>query len=193
VTDDPSHDVAVRASDAERDHAADLLRRHAAAGRLTLEELAQRVEAAYSATTRDELAALTRDLPLEPVETRPQPRSRGRPTRWSVAVMSGITRRGRWRLAPSSRAVAVMGGVELDLREAEIDGPEVVIDAIAVMGSVVVLVPDAVDVELSGFALMGGKEFKPGPLAPPPGAPFVRVRGFALMGSVDVRVPRAAG
>jgi hypothetical protein len=185
--DDPSRELALRASDAERERAAELLGRHAVEGRLTLEELAQRVEAAYTATTREELAALTRDLPAEQSATARLPASRRRPTRWSVAVMSGIYRRGRWRVPASSNAVAVMGGIELDLREAEIDGPEVTINVVAVMGGVEVTVPEGVDVELSGFALMGGKDFRPGKTQLPPGAPLVHVKGFALMGGINVR------
>lgn len=53
----------VRASDAERDAVAERLRRALAQGRLTLPEYEARVAAAYSATTRRELATLTRDLP----------------------------------------------------------------------------------------------------------------------------------
>jgi hypothetical protein len=186
--DDPSRELAVRASDAERERMAELLGRHAVDGRLTLEELAQRVEAAYAATTREELAALTRDLPEEHAGTAPVRVSRRRPTRWSVAVMSGIYRRGRWRLPASSNAVSVMGGIELDLREAEIDEPEVTINVVAVMGGVDVVEPEGVDVDLTGFALMGGKDFKPGTTRPPPGAPLVRIKGFALMGGINVRV-----
>jgi Domain of unknown function (DUF1707) len=54
---------ALRASDTERESAANRLRDHAAAGRLDVAELEQRLGAAYSATTRGELAALLADLP----------------------------------------------------------------------------------------------------------------------------------
>ncbi|MBA2256008.1 MAG: DUF1707 domain-containing protein [Thermoleophilaceae bacterium] len=61
----------VRASDAERERAATLLRDHAAEGRLDADELAERVGGAYSAATRSELAALTSDLPvIEPTPAR---------------------------------------------------------------------------------------------------------------------------
>jgi hypothetical protein len=56
-------DPALRASDAEREQTATLLREHGAAGRLDVEELEQRVGAAYQARTRGELAALLDDLP----------------------------------------------------------------------------------------------------------------------------------
>jgi len=56
----------VRASDAEREEITTALRVHAGDGRLDVEELDQRIEAAYSAKTRQELAALTSDLPRAP-------------------------------------------------------------------------------------------------------------------------------
>ena len=56
----------MRASEAEREAAVDELRRHAAAGRLETDELEQRVEAALSARTREELGELRRDLPQRP-------------------------------------------------------------------------------------------------------------------------------
>src|SRR5437899_13085119 len=56
----------VRASDQERELAVDRLRQNAAAGRLTVEELTTRLEAAFAAKTRGELNAQFHDLPPEP-------------------------------------------------------------------------------------------------------------------------------
>jgi hypothetical protein len=63
----------LRASDADREQVATALERHVAAGRLTLDEYAQRVSAVFAAATHGELAALTRDLPREET-ARPQHR-----------------------------------------------------------------------------------------------------------------------
>jgi len=60
---EPTPSPALRASDAERERTATLLRDHAAAGRLTPEELDERLDAAYTARTVGELEALARDLP----------------------------------------------------------------------------------------------------------------------------------
>jgi hypothetical protein len=57
----------MRASEAEREAAVEGLRRHAAVGRLDVDELEQRVEAAFSARTQEELAELSADLPAIPV------------------------------------------------------------------------------------------------------------------------------
>jgi Domain of unknown function (DUF1707)/2TM domain len=71
------HDPAVRASDAEREATVALLREHGAAGRLGVDELEQRVGAAYEARTRGDLAALVADLPSAPARrTRPAGRNR---------------------------------------------------------------------------------------------------------------------
>jgi hypothetical protein len=53
----------LRVGDADREAAAEALREHYAQGRLTLEEFNQRIEAAFAATMRSQLSALTRDLP----------------------------------------------------------------------------------------------------------------------------------
>lgn len=61
----------MRASDADRQRVVGVLQRHAEAGRLTLEEFSERVEAAYAARTLADLAALVADLPAEPGTARP--------------------------------------------------------------------------------------------------------------------------
>jgi uncharacterized protein DUF1707 len=58
-----ANDQHLRASDAERDTTAGLLRRHHAEGRLDTTELEERIESCYAAKTRGELEALTTDLP----------------------------------------------------------------------------------------------------------------------------------
>jgi hypothetical protein len=177
----------LRASDADREAVAIRLREHLVAGRLTFDELSERLDATYSARTVAELEQITRDLP----ERLPAPASRRKPTHWSVAVMSGVERKSRWRLDERTTAVALMGSVDLDLRRAEITSDVAEITAVAVMGSVEILVPEGVEVELTGFALMGAKEERVADVPPLPGAPLVRVRAFALMGAVEVRSKRS--
>jgi hypothetical protein len=70
------HGPSTRASDAERDHAARVLRDHWSVGRLTLEELDERLVAVYAATTRGDLELVTRDLP----EPEPGDLARSEPT-----------------------------------------------------------------------------------------------------------------
>jgi hypothetical protein len=176
----------VRASDSERELTVEALRAAAVEGRLTLEELAERVEGALVATTRNELAPLTVDLPAP---SRPARTGRAG-SRWIVGVMGGGDRKGRWRIASRCTVVNVMGGADLDLRDALIESAETVITVVSLMGGSDIVVPEGVEVELGGFAFMGGNDLKIGGPRPRPGAPVVRVRAFSLMGGTDVKSER---
>lgn len=198
---------AVRASDAEREQVADLVRRAVGDGRLTMVEGDERQRAAYAATFRHELAPLTADL--QPVEARPvvgtelqRPDSSG-----SVAVMSGADRSGPWTPGLTHRAVSVMGGSNLDLRHAQLDARGLTLQIVSIMGGANVdLRGVGCDVTVQAFALMGGCEIVVGPDAlvevtgvgfmggfadqagapAHPGGPRLRVTGFAMMGGVSV-------
>src|SRR5262252_4057513 len=176
MPDEPSPPIL--ASDAERERTSEVLRQASVEGRLTLDEFSERVEQALAARTRDELQAVTRDL--QAMAPRP-------PVRSSVSIMSGVERKGFWRVDEETLAVAVMGSCKLDLRGAAISAPVTTINAYSLMGSVDVIVPFGVEVELEGVAIMGSKESKLKGPPPGPGAPVVRVNAFVLMGSVIVR------
>lgn len=179
----------IRVSDAERNVVVEALRTHCADGRLTLDEFAERVEVALAAKTQVELHEITRDLPaVLPTSTTATPQSRTRePLKSTIAIMSGADRKGRWRLEGEHTAFALMGGVVLDLRNAEIVGPEVTITAIAIMGGVEIIVPEGIDVDLTGVAIMGGKSSRLKGHTVLPGSPLVRVKVFAFWGGVEVK------
>jgi hypothetical protein len=65
-----------RASDAERERVAETLREHAAHGRLSVDELSERLDRAYAARTRGELSELVADLPSAPRPAPPRPERR---------------------------------------------------------------------------------------------------------------------
>jgi hypothetical protein len=179
---------AARASDEEREAVAERLRTAAGEGRLALDELAERLETAFSAVTRAELEPLTADLPA--TSASPAPARAGR--RWIVAIMGGGTHRGRWRIASRCTVINVMGGSDLDLTEAIVEGSEIEIRVFSLMGGSNVVVPDGVHVELAGFALMGGNDLNGKASArPQPGAPSVRVRAYSVMGGTDVEFASA--
>lgn len=171
-------------SDADRERVLEQLRVNTAEGRLTLEEFSDRASALLAARTRSELTPLTADLPAAPASLSTGGRQG---TRWTVAVMGAATRRGRWRVDRHTNVVALMGGCTIDLRGAELEGPEIVVNAVAVMGGVDVVVPPGIQVELSGLPIMGGKDLRTHDSPRIPGSPVVRVRAFALMGGVSVR------
>jgi len=86
---------------------------------------------------------------------------------------------------PSYTAVAILGGVELDLRHARFTAAEVTIRAFCLLGSVSITVPEDMDVDVSGIGIMGAFDHRAsGPGAP--GAPRLRIVGFALLGGVEV-------
>jgi class 3 adenylate cyclase len=72
-----SRESSLRASDADRDRVAELLRDHYGAGRLSDDDLSERVDAAYRARTISQLQALTADLPSAPEAGRRRRRRRG--------------------------------------------------------------------------------------------------------------------
>lgn len=186
----------LRACDADREHAAEALRAAAGEGRITLEELDDRIQRAYAASTYADLEALTRDLPAQPAAAGARPpavrgpgpgRVGGVPdATFSLAVMGEARRDGRWVVPAAFTALALMGAAELDLRQARFSEREVTIHAIAIMGGVRVTVPEDLDVSVSGLALLGEADRRAaGPGAA--GAPRVRVICYALMGGVEVR------
>jgi len=174
---------ALRASDRERDHAVVRLRDAAAEGRLTLEEFTQRMENAYAARTRDELDALVRDLPEDAPAKPPAPRRPAR--RWVISVMGNATRRGRWRVAEHVWAITTMGNATIDLRQAELSGPEVTITVFNSMGNTTIIVPRGVDVDVSALPVMGNR-INRADSESRPGAPLVRVNGLIVMGNLTV-------
>ncbi|CAL9352979.1 putative protein [Streptomyces sp. enrichment culture] len=191
----------VRASDAEREQYAEILRRGLAEGRLVMEEFDERLTAVYEARTRAELEPLIRDLPERvdpPAAAAPAGASVPAPatgwaarighrasTRGAFAVLGGFVRRGAWTMPRRFRALAFMGGGNIDLREANFEEREVTIRAIAVMGGVSVTVPPEIEVEVRGFGLMGGFD-QNASRAGAPGAPRVVITGFAFWGGVGI-------
>jgi predicted membrane protein len=88
--------------------------------------------------------------------------------------------------------VSVLGGANVDLRHVQLESPEAEMTIVSVMGGANLIVPEGVDVELTGIAFMGGKTYQPGRQQPAPGAPLIRVRAFAFMGGVAVTTKRTS-
>jgi len=184
----------MRASDADREQAAHVLREAAGDGRLTLEELDERLDAVYAAKTYAELSPITRDLPVPGTSTPPAPPSgvdfrpvEGAPSwRGGIGIMSGFQRSGVWNVPRRFAAFTFWGGGRIDLREARFAEGEVTIRALAVMGGVEIIVPDDLSVHVKGIGIMGGFDQRAsGPGVP--GAPKVVVRGLAFWGGVNVK------
>jgi hypothetical protein len=182
-----------RASDAEREATVTRLREAAAEGRLTVEELTERIDAAYAASTLDELEPLTADLPAVAGSSSMSVEGGGGGTSFVLGILGAGDRRGRWRVAQKVTVINVLGGADLDLREATLAAPEVTIWAISVLGGSDIVVPEGVHVELSSFALFGADKLKLEGPEPEPGAPVVHVRTVSILGGTDVMTRRRRG
>ncbi len=186
----------LRISDADRHRVAEQLRQSAGEGRLDIDELEERLEAAYAAKTYADLVPLTADLPLgaQPgasvVGSQP-PRLHLPVPRYdtSIAIMGGSSRAGVWEVGPSHTAFSLMGGVTLDLRLARFTGRQTTINAYAIWGGVDIVVNAGTRVLVDGVGIMGGfdqaRDRVPADLGVD--SPVVRVTGFALMGGVTVK------
>jgi hypothetical protein len=182
----------------------DALCEHFANDVMSVEEFERRVDTAHEAVTTDELRALLSDLPgahLPAVPGSPTPpaytgdyslttRDQVKERSFAVAVMGGTRRAGRWSPARTNYTIAIMGGAEIDFREA-VMGPGVTeLQIFTMWGGVEVIVPPGMNVESHGMGIMGGFEHAPDRL-PDPNAPTLRVTGLAVMGGVDITVRHA--
>lgn len=184
----PAPATALRASDADRNAMVLALREHVAAGRLTLEEFSERTERALAATTIDELEGIDRDLPPASGEERP----RRRPKHFTGVFLGATERTGRWRLPRRGFAFVFLGDADLDLRQAELGGPVSSLKAFVLFGNIDLYVPEGVEVDLGGLAVLGHRREWGRDLQPLPGTPLLRVKVFSLFGTADVwRVPAA--
>jgi hypothetical protein len=82
-------------------------------------------------------------------------------------------------------SVALVGGVELDLRDAELEAPEVTLTKVSLVGGVDLIVPPTVRVEVQSVHIIGRRAIS-APDGPPDG-PVIRVRSFSIIGGVKVR------
>jgi hypothetical protein len=163
-----------RASDADREQTADLLRRAAGEGRLTIEELDERLNTVYETRTRRELDRLTADVVARD--------GGGDGVSRLVSVLSGHDRRGRWRVARRLSIINIFGGSSIDLNDAQLTSHETQITQFSLCGGGDIRVPDGVNIKTSGFAVMGGNETKVGEQTPDPGGPVIKIRMISILG-----------
>jgi len=163
----------VRASDRDRDATIEHLRDAAADGRLTLEELTDRIGAASNAMMRSELAVLLRDLAPDA----------GSSDATRVRKVGDIKHEGAWVVPPDCRFRSYLGKVTVDLREAKITSQETRI-VVRAVGNIVLLIPEGVVVEVPANGLMGKLRQKQSPAAR--GAPRIILTGGTRSGEVKI-------
>ncbi|MEU1255675.1 DUF1707 domain-containing protein [Streptomyces chartreusis] len=194
----PAPATELRASDADRDRIADILRDALGEGRLTADEHAERVEGVLAAKTVGELEVFIRDLPAAQRRRDPYVAAPSRPAPGAipvepddnvVAVFSSAVRKGRWRTGRRIHAYAIFGSVEIDLSEALFQYQHVMIRAISVFGNVEVRVPENVSLRGAGGGVLGNFEVDHLD-AEDPEAPVVHVDGWAVLGNIEGRPKR---
>lgn len=206
---DPSR---LRISDADRYRVAEILREAAGDGRIDLTELDQRLEATYAARTYGDLVPITHDLPAHrdqlaspvpasttgptagpttgptagPVDTRTQRR---------FAILSGVDRSGVWTVPEHLTILCLMGGANLDLRQATFSAREVVITVNAFMGGASIIVGPHTHVVVEGIGIMGGYSGPSGLVDAvlDESSPTVRIKGVAVWGGVSVERKQMPG
>ncbi|MDO5498104.1 MAG: DUF1707 domain-containing protein [Propionibacteriaceae bacterium] len=199
----PKYGGDIRVSDADRDQVMTVLSSAYAEGRLTADEHDERLAAASSARTFDDLIPLTRDLvPLHaPIQTNvparqpdpgvPIPRIDRHSTGDSenlVAIFGGSTRKGVWRARRNINSFALFGGSDLDFTEAIFENDVIEIKGFWMFGGLDVKIPEGVEVEDHVVGVFGGSDVKN--TRPVPGGPKIILKGLALFGGCSVKGPK---
>lgn len=189
----------LRASDADRERVMTVLSTAYAEGRLTREEHDERLSQVSVAKTFDDLVPVTADLValVSPEASTGGPRrsfemdtadTTAAPDRM-VAIFSGVSRKGRWRVRKSTQTLALFGGVELDLSTAVFEAPVVEISGFWCFGGMDIKVPAGIEVREQVVGVFGGIDV--GDLGDKqPGAPTLVIKGLALFGGVSVKEPK---
>jgi hypothetical protein len=190
---EPTQPPAILAGDQEREHSTELLSQAVVEGRLTLEEFSERVERAQVARTREELAVLTQDLPAAaPAQALAAPGDRAAgelagPQQRHTAFCSRLVRSGPWELAQRSEFRSIFGTITLDLSQARLAGSAVDLEIFNLFGTVTVLVPEGVDVSLTGGGRFASQVIEPPTSRPVHGAPKLRINARGPGGTLYVR------
>jgi hypothetical protein len=172
----------VRASDADRDQALEVLATASAEGRLTLDEYSQRSESALVARTLGDLVGLTEDLPAAP------PGDAVAAPDEITAILGNESRKGPWVVPAHMKVRSVLGDCHLEMQQAVIEQHVTTVEATVRFGSVTIFVPDGIDVRLTGRAVLSAKSSELRG-KPRPGAPVLVVHCDIFCGAVTVRRP----
>ncbi len=178
-----------------RDHVIAVLTEQFSLDRFELDELERRLDLAHRADSVAALDALVADLgPGAPSTTALVPRSVDEATlatwpkkRRLTAILGGFEKRGTWVCPRQITITAIMGGAEVDLREAELAPGVTEMSITAIMGGVDLIVPPWLSVECDATAILGGfEEMHRSPAQLEPDRRVLRITGFAIMGGVDI-------
>jgi Domain of unknown function (DUF1707)/Cell wall-active antibiotics response 4TMS YvqF len=182
MADEPEQPPAILAADSDRESSIELLSGAVVEGRLTLEEFSDRVGLAQAARTQNELTVLTRDLP----SVAPAADAEPAPAR-HLAFCSMLVRRGPWELAQRSSFRCIFGTVALDLTQARLSAADTELDIYNLFGTVTLVVPEEVQVSVSGGGAFASQVIETPTHPSAPGAPRLRISARGPGGTLHVR------
>ncbi|MDU0477936.1 DUF1707 domain-containing protein [Staphylococcus chromogenes] len=186
----------IRATDAERSQALEVIAQAMSRGQLNFVEFEERSADISRAVYRDELVEPLADIVADPQQVvsavdvpansaLSQVVTSADGDSFSIGVLSSHHRIGNWAIAKQHTSIAILGDNLLDLTSASFADRDITINVCSVLGDIKIIVPDDVHVTAPGFALLGEFEVKNQGSAPA-GAPVIRVQGLAVLGSVEV-------
>jgi hypothetical protein len=197
----PAERALVRRAQETRERVIARLSDHFAHDELDVDEFERRITVAQTADNPGDIEALLSDLeelagtapPVQAVVPRVMTALAGAPANQEretmYAIFGGIDRRGSWTVPRRMKIVAMMGGAQLDLREARFPPGVIDLEVKAVMGGVQIVVPPGLAVQMHGSAIFGGfQDVNRAPANPDPEAPLLRVHGLAMMGGVNIEM-----
>jgi hypothetical protein len=187
---EPQAQAELRASHTDRDRVVELLRVAAGDGRLTAEELDERLEAALTARTYSELAVLTTDLPVAPLPTGLAQAEAKQLVK--IDCGSGVARRdGQWVVPQRMEINVASGAVKLDLTKAVISSPTLQLDIDVRSGSLLLVTRPGIVVDTDDVAVRSGSiGVKTHRSQDVPAILRVQVSGQVASGSFKARPPR---
>src|SRR6266516_5835632 len=184
----------LRASHADRDRVIELLTVAAGDGRLTAEELDERIEVAFSARTYGELAALTSDLPATSQAVAPiQPATPVQPKDvWHLECRSGnVSRVGRWVAPRRIEAKVTSGNIRLDFTHAVISHRAIDIAAEVRSGNLTIITRPGIVVDADDVVIRSGNVRVKAPWGTQvPVTLQINVSGRVGSGNIVARPPR---
>jgi hypothetical protein len=207
-TPDPVADaLRMRASDADREKVAGILRDGYAEGRLSHPEYDERLTAVYQATTFGDLIPILADLPVPPgtlavpatsgVDLPAAIPASGPVVRLGmtgqgdpnvIAIFSEANRVGAWTVPAEFASTCVFGGSKIDFTEAILTSRETILTSVCIFGGLEIVIPEGMAVRNEVVGIFGGVEV-PGTAAEP-GAPLLVIKGAAIFGGIEVKYPK---
>ena len=186
----PRNDL--RASHEDRDRIVELLRVSAGDGRLSLDELDERVEAALTARTYGELEGLVADLTATPGTAAGAPTAKPKEM-VRIECHSGSAKRdGRWAVPQRMEVRVHSGSVTLDFTDAQVSWPTLQIDAEVHSGTLTLITKPGIVLDTDDVAVRSGAIKVKAPWGDDvPATLRIDVAGKIGSGSITARPPRA--